>query len=157
MWSPHPMVNKTGFDILIIETNTLLGKRWEVAGSSTFYLFHKNFADKIEQLKSVFFCKRKIIHENIWANTSHLLLYPGLSLWKLLATPYIIPTFSAYFLFLDVKKWIRKARMVLSAMKAFLSFYHNILFSKAHGLIRFLMRPSNQCWDRRACCLHGKF
>ena len=25
-------------------------------------------ADKIEQLKSVFFCKRKIIHENIWAN-----------------------------------------------------------------------------------------
>ena len=25
-------------------------------------------ADKIEQLKSYFFCKRKIIYENIWAN-----------------------------------------------------------------------------------------
>ena len=46
------MVNKTGFDILIIETNTLLGKRGEVAGSSTFYLFNKNFAESFHHITS---------------------------------------------------------------------------------------------------------
>ena len=67
------MVNKTGFDIFIIETNALLGKRWEVAGCSTFYLFLKNFAETFQHFQNwatevCFFCKRKIIHENIWAN-----------------------------------------------------------------------------------------
>ena len=39
------MVNKTGFDSLIIETNALFGKRREDAGYGKFYLFLKNFAE----------------------------------------------------------------------------------------------------------------
>ena len=37
-----------------------------------------------------FFCKRKIIHENIWANYFSFLTLSW-SQWKLLVTPYIIP------------------------------------------------------------------
>ena len=68
------MVNKTGFNILMIETNALLGKRLENAGCSTFYLFLKNFAEIFKRFASkqtklnnkfYFFCKRKIIHDNI--------------------------------------------------------------------------------------------
>ena len=46
------MVNKTGFEILIIETNAFLGKRWEVAGWSTFYLFFENFAETFQRIAS---------------------------------------------------------------------------------------------------------
>ena len=47
-----PMVNKTGFNILMIETNALLGKRLENAGCSTFYLFLKNFAEFCQHIAS---------------------------------------------------------------------------------------------------------
>ena len=47
-----PLVNKTGFNLLIIETNALLGKRWEVAGCCTFYLFLKNFAETYQHIAS---------------------------------------------------------------------------------------------------------
>ena len=61
------MVNKTGFDILIIETNALLGKRWEVAGCCTFYLFLKtNLNNWI-----LFFLQKE---DNSWKYMSQLLL-----------------------------------------------------------------------------------
>ena len=40
------MVNKTGFNILIIETNALFDNWWEVAGCILVYLFLKNFAER---------------------------------------------------------------------------------------------------------------
>ena len=43
------MLNKTGFDILIHEINDLLGKRGEVAGCSTFYLFLVIFAETLKK------------------------------------------------------------------------------------------------------------
>ena len=61
------MVNiKTGCHILIIETNVLIGRRWEVVGCCTFHLFLVNLAETfkhpwrhIEQKESYFFNKRK--------------------------------------------------------------------------------------------------
>ena len=58
------MVNKTGCHILIIETNVLIGKRWEVVGYCTFHLFLVNLAETfkhpwrhIEQKESYFLTK----------------------------------------------------------------------------------------------------
>ena len=44
------MVNKTGFKILIIETNASLGKRGGVAGCCTFYLLLKKFAETFQNI-----------------------------------------------------------------------------------------------------------
>ena len=76
----EPMVNKTEFDILIIETKVLLGKRWEVAGCSTFYLFLINFAEIFKHIaskqtklnnKSLFFLQKE---DYSWKFLSQLLL-----------------------------------------------------------------------------------
>ena len=46
------MVNKTGFDILIIETNALFGKRWEDAGLKNFAEIFKPIASKLTKLNN---------------------------------------------------------------------------------------------------------
>ena len=84
------MGNKKGFNILIIETNALLGKRWELL-AVPHYIYFLRILQKLFNLlhpsrqnwisKVCFFCKGKIIKISE-PTPSHLFLYPGLSQWK---------------------------------------------------------------------------
>ena len=75
------MGNKTGFDILIIESNAfLLGKRWEVAGCTTFYFFLRilqklsNILHPSRQNWTIEVCFFMQKENNSWKYLSQLLL-----------------------------------------------------------------------------------
>ena len=72
------LVNKTGLDILIIETIASLGKRWEFCRN---FPTHSILADKIAQLKSVFFLQKDDNSWNYNLSWSVSMKIPGNSLY----------------------------------------------------------------------------